>query len=61
MRALEFITSHVTYYPAYTNKFQLKTTQAIMFYAPHWIWKQLEGGRLEKIISGLNNKIYDNR
>jgi len=34
--------------------------QAIMFYAPHWIWKQLEGGRLEKIISGLNNKIYDN-
>lgn len=35
--------------------------QAIMFYAPHWIWKQLEGGRLEKIICGLNNKIYDNR
>jgi len=33
--------------------------QAIMFYAPHWIWKQLEGGRLEKIISGLNNRIYD--
>ena len=30
-----------------------------MFYAPHWIWKQLEGGRLEKIISGLNNRIYD--
>ena len=21
--------------------------QAIFFYAPHWIWKQLEGGRLE--------------
>ena len=33
--------------------------QAIFFYAPHWVWKQLEGGRMEKIISGLNNKIYD--
>jgi hypothetical protein len=20
--------------------------QAVMFYAPHWIWKQLEGGRM---------------
>ena len=27
MRALEFITSHVIYNPAYTYKFQLKTTQ----------------------------------
>ena len=27
MRALEFITGHVTYNPAYTYKFQLKTTQ----------------------------------
>ena len=26
MRALEFITGHVTYNPAYTYKFQLKTT-----------------------------------
>ena len=26
MRALEFITSHVIYNPAYTYKFQLKTT-----------------------------------
>jgi len=29
--------------------------QAVMFYAPHWIWKQLEGGRLKNIIAGLNN------
>jgi len=28
--------------------------QAAMFYLPHWIWKQLEGGRLELIIAGLN-------
>ena len=21
--------------------------QAICFYAPHWIWKQIEGGRLK--------------
>ena len=27
MRALEFITGHVTYNPAYTYKFQLKNTQ----------------------------------
>ena len=27
MRALEFITGHVIYNPAYTFKFQLKTTQ----------------------------------
>ena len=26
MRALQFITGHVTYNPAYTYKFQLKTT-----------------------------------
>ena len=26
MRALEFITGHMTYNPAYTYKFQLKTT-----------------------------------
>ena len=26
MRALEFITDHVIYYPAYSFKFQLKTT-----------------------------------
>ena len=28
--------------------------QAVMFYLPHYIWKQLEGRRMEKIIAGLN-------
>ena len=32
MRALEFITGHVIYNPAYTYKFQLKTTQDIDLY-----------------------------
>ena len=35
------------------------TLQAIAFYAPHWIWKQLEGGRLTKIVCGLDQKIND--
>ena len=30
MRALEFITGHVIYNPAYTYKFQLKTTFIII-------------------------------
>ena len=30
MRALEFITGHVIYNPAYTYKFQLKTTDAFL-------------------------------
>ena len=29
MRALEFITGHVIYNPAYTYKFQLKTTNFV--------------------------------
>jgi len=33
--------------------------QALMFYAPHWIWKQLEGGRLKNIVSGLNVTIFE--
>ena len=32
MRALEFITGHVTYNPAYTYKFQLKTTYFCLFH-----------------------------
>ena len=32
MRALKFITGHVTYNPAYTYKFQLKTTHFCLFY-----------------------------
>ena len=30
MRALEFITGHVTYNPAYTYKFQLKTSGCVI-------------------------------
>ena len=33
MRALEFITGHVIYNPAYTYKFQLKTTQVMQQFA----------------------------
>ena len=33
MRALEFITGHVIYNPAYTYKFQLKTT--VLFLASY--------------------------
>ena len=29
MRAVEFITGHVIYNPAYTYKFQLKTTKSL--------------------------------
>ena len=32
MRALEFITGHVIYNPAYTYKFQLKTTNVGVLY-----------------------------
>lgn len=28
--------------------------QAVMFYLPHYIWKALEGGKMECIIAGLN-------
>jgi len=35
--------------------------QAAMFYLPHWIWKQLEGGKLDLIIMGLNNANCDNK
>ena len=27
--------------------------QAACFYVPHWIWKQIEGGLLENIVTGL--------
>jgi len=30
--------------------------QAAMFYLPHWIWKQLEGGRLKCIVAGLHKE-----
>jgi len=35
--------------------------QAAMFYFPHWIWKQLEGGRLNLIIAGLNAADVDQK
>ena len=28
--------------------------QALFFYFPHWMWKQLEGGRFDCIMMGLN-------
>jgi len=33
--------------------------QAAMFYAPHWIWKTIENGRLKNIIVGLNKALTD--
>jgi len=33
--------------------------QGIMFYFPHWLWKQLDGGRIKNIIVGLNAFITD--
>ena len=32
----------------------IRSLQAACFYVPHWIWKQLEGGRLQNIVQGLN-------
>ena len=32
--------------------------QAACFYVPHWIWKQLEGGRLQNIVQGLNQVVF---
>ena len=31
-----------------------------MFYFPHWVWKQLEGGRLNSIIDGLHKADCEN-
>ena len=36
MRALEIITGHVIYNPAYTYEFQLKTTQAMVSDLKNW-------------------------
>ena len=47
MRALEFITGHVIYNPAYTYKFQLKTTNDIL---QHNYWP------LPQTITTNNNK-----
>jgi len=31
--------------------------QAICFYAPHWIWKQCDNGKIKNVIVGLNKAI----
>jgi len=33
--------------------------QAMMFYFPHWLWKQLEGGRYKLLLQGLNDPWED--
>jgi len=33
--------------------------QGLMFYLPHWLWKTFEGGRLQKITSGLRGRTLD--
>ncbi|TRY79253.1 hypothetical protein TCAL_16083, partial [Tigriopus californicus] len=30
--------------------------QAIFFYAPHWIWKQMEGGRFQNLVCSILNE-----
>ena len=31
--------------------------QSIIFYVPHFLWKSCEGKRIERLVSGLKNKI----
>ena len=31
--------------------------QSIIFYVPHFLWKSCEGKRIERLVSGLRNKI----
>ncbi|KAJ8878182.1 hypothetical protein PR048_022649 [Dryococelus australis] len=31
--------------------------QALLFYAPHWVWKRAEGGRLAALVHGLEHAI----
>ena len=35
--------------------------QAVMFYLPHFIWKMMEGGRIEQIIGDLDEELPDNK
>jgi hypothetical protein len=35
--------------------------QAVMFYLPHFIWKMMEGGRMEQIIDDLYEELPDTR
>ena len=41
MRALKFITGHVTYNPAYTYKFQLNTTHVEINLKPQFLIKSV--------------------
>ena len=54
MRTLKFITSYVTYNPAYTYKFQLKTTDVSA--KKHWV---LKVGK-ENILRGICKSHFDN-
>ena len=38
MRALEIITGHVNYNPAYTYKFQMKTTLKLTYHVQHTVY-----------------------
>ena len=65
MRALEFITGHVTYNPAYTYKFQLKTTHFCLFHLSLAVTKDLEGKDrqrqllyYETLIRACNKVVY---
>ena len=35
--------------------------QIMLFYAPYWIWKQLEGEHMKKILCGLENVVLDEK
>ncbi|KAL7299165.1 hypothetical protein TKK_0007764 [Trichogramma kaykai] len=35
--------------------------QGVMFYAPHWIWKQWENGTMRSISDGMRGAIMDSR
>ena len=34
--------------------------QAVMFYLPHFIWKMMEGGRMEQVIGDLDEELPEN-
>ena len=56
MRALEIITGHVIYKPAYTYKFQLKTTQEKELLRKR---RKIPGTQsLQKILFALSFSVY---
>jgi len=52
---------HHTYHAYYQWVPFMLFFQAACFYLPHWIWKQMDGGMLENIVSGLNEAISGDR